>query len=601
MANVNRTVASPWGLLARPDRRLAQRDTGWIQFYVETAQEALDTVLQAYRVAEAVLVPAMINLDAFYVSHSLEPVAVPAQALVDAYLPPFDPPHRLDPQRVESWGNVVSQDMFYRHRQASEDAMAQVPALAAEADRDWAARTGRSWGVVERYRCDDASAVVVTMGSMCGSARVAVDALRDAGEAVGLAQAAPVPAVADGGAARAALAGVRDAVVLDRNHSPGIGGVLHQELRAALYGTANARAHPRSARRRRRRQRAAAAHRRVGARGDRRRRAARTGLGEVSMRTTALSELHADEPMLCAGHAACPGCIDALSVRHVLAGIGPDAVAVIPPSCMAIIAGPQPYSSLKIPVYQPTLESSAAAASGLRRALDAQGKRDTLVVVFAGDGGTYDIGFQCLSSAAERNEDFLYVCLDNEGYMNTGAQKSSSTPHYAKTGSTPAGKLTRKKNLTEIMAAHGVPYVATASAGHLADLTRKVAKAKAMRGTRLLTLLIPWPRRLGRRRRQRPAGRTAGGGDRRVPAARGRGRRALHGQRGEDAADRRIPGGAAPLPPPRLRPGGRAAGRDRRGLGPAAAAGRGDDAAVADAVPESLAAKSHHDPAIVMP
>ena len=195
--------------------------------------------------------------------------------------------------------------------------------------------------------------------------------------------------------------------------------------------------------------------------------------------------------MLCAGHAACPGCIDALSVRHVLAGLGPNAVAVIPPSCMAIIAGPQPYSSLKIPVYQPTLEASAAAASGLRRALDSQGKHDTLVVVLAGDGGTYDIGFQCLSSAAERNEDFLYICLDNEGYMNTGAQKSSSTPHYAKTGSTPAGKLTRKKNLTEIMAAHGVPYAATASAGHMADLTRKVAKARAMHGTRILTLLIP--------------------------------------------------------------------------------------------------------------
>ena len=209
------------------------------------------------------------------------------------------------------------------------------------------------------------------------------------------------------------------------------------------------------------------------------------------MKTIALHELHADEPMLCAGHAACPGCVEALSVRHVLATIGTDAVAVIPPSCMAIIAGPQPYSSLKIPVYQPTLEASAAAASGLRRALDSQGKHDTLVVVLAGDGGTYDIGFQCLSSAAERNEDFLYICLDNEGYMNTGAQKSSSTPHYAKTGSTPAGKLTRKKNLTEIMAAHGVPYAATASAGHMADLTRKVAKARAMHGTRILTLLIP--------------------------------------------------------------------------------------------------------------
>ena len=197
------------------------------------------------------------------------------------------------------------------------------------------------------------------------------------------------------------------------------------------------------------------------------------------------------EAMLCSGHAACPGCIEALSVRHILATMGPDTMAVIPPSCMAIIAGPQPMSSLRIPVYQPTLESSAAAASGLRRALDAQGKRDTQVLVLAGDGGTYDIGFQCLSSAAERNEDFLYVCLDNEGYMNTGAQKSSSTPQFARTGSTPAGKTSRKKNLAEIMAAHGVPYVATASASHLPDLVAKIRKAKSIRGTRIVTVLIP--------------------------------------------------------------------------------------------------------------
>ncbi len=195
--------------------------------------------------------------------------------------------------------------------------------------------------------------------------------------------------------------------------------------------------------------------------------------------------------LLCSGHAACPGCSEPITLRHILAVLGPDTVAVIPPSCMAIIAGPQPFSSLRIPVYQPTLEASAAAASGLRRALDAQGKRDTQVIVLAGDGGTYDIGLQCLSSAAERNENILYFCLDNEGYMNTGAQKSSSTPHFARTGSTPAGKTTRKKNLTEIMAAHGVPYVATASVGDLPDLRRKVAKARALRGLRLITLLIP--------------------------------------------------------------------------------------------------------------
>lgn len=236
MANVNRTVASPWAFWPDQTDSLSQRDTGWIQFYVESVQEALDTVLQAYRVAEQALLPALINLDAFYVSHAMEPVCIPAQALVDAYLPPYDPPHRLDPARPESWGNVVNQDMFYRHRQAVEETMARVPALAADADRDWAGHTGRAWGVIERYRCDGASSVIVTMGSMCGTARVAVDALRDeAGIAVGLVKLRlfrPLPVAV----LRAALAGVRDVIVLDRNHSPGLGGVLHQELRAALYG-----------------------------------------------------------------------------------------------------------------------------------------------------------------------------------------------------------------------------------------------------------------------------------------------------------------------------------------------------------------------------
>ncbi len=204
-----------------------------------------------------------------------------------------------------------------------------------------------------------------------------------------------------------------------------------------------------------------------------------------------LTAPHTAEPLLCSGHAACPGCLDALSVRHVLAAMGPDTIAVIPPSCMAIIAGPQPYSGLKIPVYQPTLEAAAAAATGIRRALTAQGRDQTQVLVLAGDGGTFDIGFQCLSAAAERNEDMVYVCLDNEGYMNTGAQKSSATPRSARTGSTPAGKASRKKNLVEIMAAHGVPYVATASVSHLDDLLRKVRRARETRGLRLLHLLIP--------------------------------------------------------------------------------------------------------------
>jgi pyruvate/2-oxoacid:ferredoxin oxidoreductase alpha subunit len=235
MANVNRTIASPWAFWPDQTDSLAQRDTGWVQLYVESAQEALDSVLQAYRIAEGVSLPVMINLDAFYVSHALEPVLVPEQALVDAYLPPYAPEHMLDPERGASWGNVVTQDMYYRHRKSIGEAMDRVPAAAAQADREWREATGRGWGILERYRCEGAETVIVTMGSMCGTAREAIDALRAAGVAAGLLKVRlfrPLPAAA----LREALAGAKDVVVLDRNFSPGAGGVLAQELRGALYG-----------------------------------------------------------------------------------------------------------------------------------------------------------------------------------------------------------------------------------------------------------------------------------------------------------------------------------------------------------------------------
>ena len=235
MANVNRTIASPWGFWPDQTDSLAQRDTGWIQLYVESAQEALDSVIQGFRIAERVLLPVMVNLDAFYVSHALEPVALPAQELIDAYLPPYAPEHFLDPGRGESWGNVVSQDLYCRHRQNIGAAMDGVPAVAAQADEEWRRCTGRGWGVIERYRCEGAELVIASLGSMCGTAREAVDMLRAAGHAIGLVKVRlfrPLPLAL----LRAALAGVRDVLVLDRNFSPGAGGVLHQELRAALYG-----------------------------------------------------------------------------------------------------------------------------------------------------------------------------------------------------------------------------------------------------------------------------------------------------------------------------------------------------------------------------
>lgn len=198
-----------------------------------------------------------------------------------------------------------------------------------------------------------------------------------------------------------------------------------------------------------------------------------------------------EEELFRSGHVACGGCVEALALRVIVNTVGEDAVAVVPPSCGAVICGGYPNSALKIPAFHTTLESAAASASGIKRALVAQGKPDTTVMCLAGDGGTYDIGLQALSSAAERNEDILYICFDNEGYMNTGGQKSSSTPLGASTGSTPGGKVTHKKNMVEILAAHRVPYIATASPGHLNDLAAKVEKAKGLRGTKVIIVLIP--------------------------------------------------------------------------------------------------------------
>jgi pyruvate/2-oxoacid:ferredoxin oxidoreductase alpha subunit len=239
MFNVNRTIGSPWGFWPDQTDSLAQRDTGWIQFYTESAQESLDTVIHAFRIAEQVKLPAMINHEAFYVSHAMEPVNVPAQESVDEFLPPLVQEHMLDPEIGESFGYVCDHATMRQSRVDLSDAMEQVIGAAAEANSEWQRLTGREYDIIEPYRCDNAELVIVAMGSMCGTIYDAVDALRDAGKQVGLLKIRlfrPFPVAA----VRNALAGIPVILVLDRNFSPGIGGVLHQEIRSALYGIEHA-------------------------------------------------------------------------------------------------------------------------------------------------------------------------------------------------------------------------------------------------------------------------------------------------------------------------------------------------------------------------
>ena len=196
------------------------------------------------------------------------------------------------------------------------------------------------------------------------------------------------------------------------------------------------------------------------------------------------------------GHLACAGCGAAIAMKFALKALGRQTVVIIPAGCWAIIAGTYPYITLKVPILHTAFETSGAAASGVRAALDMKGDRDTTVMAWAGDGGTFDIGFQSLSGAVERNDDFIYVCYDNEAYMNTGVQRSSATPYGTRTTTTPGKgwKKTRKKNIVEILAAHRIPYAATASIAFPEDMVKKFQRAKEIKGgTRFIHIFATCP------------------------------------------------------------------------------------------------------------
>ena len=201
------------------------------------------------------------------------------------------------------------------------------------------------------------------------------------------------------------------------------------------------------------------------------------------------------EELVQPGMLSCQGCGASLSMKLALKGLGEKTIIVIPACCWSIIIGAYPYSSLQVPVIHVPFETAAVAASGVKAAMNMRGETDVTVMAWAGDGGTYDIGLQALSGAAERNDDILYVCYDNEAYMNTGIQRSSATPPGAWTTTTPAGAVKEepKKDMEKIMLAHGVPYVASASVAYPDDLVRKFEKAKTIRGTRFIHLLSPCP------------------------------------------------------------------------------------------------------------
>jgi pyruvate/2-oxoacid:ferredoxin oxidoreductase beta subunit len=201
------------------------------------------------------------------------------------------------------------------------------------------------------------------------------------------------------------------------------------------------------------------------------------------------------EELMCSGNRACQGCGATLAMRYVLKALGQKTALCIPACCWSVIDGPFPYSSLDVPIFHCAFETAASSASGVKAGLEMVGDTETTVVAWGGDGGTFDIGIQALSGAAERNDDIIYVCYDNEAYMNTGIQRSSATPYGAWTTTTPVKhfKNRPKKDIDAIMAAHRIPYIATGNTSYPEDLFKKMKKAKEIKGTRFFHIYAPCP------------------------------------------------------------------------------------------------------------
>lgn len=197
--------------------------------------------------------------------------------------------------------------------------------------------------------------------------------------------------------------------------------------------------------------------------------------------------------LFASGHRACGGCGQALAARLVADAAGENTIACVATGCLEVFSSPYPDPSWRIPFLHSLFENSAAVASGVEAAYKALKKGPVNIIAQGGDGSTADIGFQCISGMFERGHNVLYVCYDNEAYMNTGVQRSSFTPLGARTTTTPTGNRTRKKNLPLIAADHGIPYVATATVDDFRDLQRKVKKALAIEGPKYLHILAPCP------------------------------------------------------------------------------------------------------------
>ncbi|RLF27680.1 MAG: pyruvate ferredoxin oxidoreductase [Thermoplasmata archaeon] len=242
MCNINRVIGPGWNIWADENDSISQRDTGWIQFYCSSNQEIFDTIIQSYKLAEneKVLLPVMINYNAFILSHTSMPVDIPDQREIDEFLPKFKPKWNLDINNPVTFGNIIGPEYYIKVRKAMQDAHKNAKKLIPEIAREWKKKFGRFHGdLLEKYRCDDAEYILLAMGAIAAESKVAVDEMQRKGLKIGLARIRtfrPFPKESI-----LQLSENADLIVIDRNISVGSEGVLFNEVKAALYHKSDAR------------------------------------------------------------------------------------------------------------------------------------------------------------------------------------------------------------------------------------------------------------------------------------------------------------------------------------------------------------------------
>ena len=234
LCNANRALGSPWNLGTDQTDSIAQRDTGWLQFYCETNQDILDTVIQAYRIAEQLYLPVMVNLDAFYATHTMEKISVPSQEMVDRFLPKLNAPFRINFEKPSALGGIAQGDTYYKFKYRAQQDMERAFDLIEQVGAEYEKLTGRRYGITKEWFLNDAETLIITSGTCTGTARMVVKKLREKGEKAGLLRLRvfrPFPKKVLYEKVKRA----KKIIVIDRNIGLGVGGVFAQEIRAALY------------------------------------------------------------------------------------------------------------------------------------------------------------------------------------------------------------------------------------------------------------------------------------------------------------------------------------------------------------------------------